>query len=97
MVRRLQEISWKVGLSLFMCSVDLQKAYDTVERTLLWQVLPHIGVPSQMIAAIRQFHDGVGARVRPGDSVFSNMVRGGAGTTARIRAILDTGRNNQRR
>ena len=62
-VRRLQEIRWKVGLSLFMCSIDLQKAYDTVDGTLLWQVLPHIGVSAHLIAAIRQLHDGMGARV----------------------------------
>ena len=51
-VRRLQEIGRKAGVSLFMCFIDLQKAYDTVDRTLLWQVLTRIGVPPQMIAVI---------------------------------------------
>ena len=53
MVRRLQKIGRKEGVSVFMCFIDLQKAYDTVDRTLLWQVLTRIGVPSQMIAVIR--------------------------------------------
>ena len=44
-----QEIGRKAGVSLFMCFIDLQKAYDTVDRTLLWQVLTWIGVPPQMI------------------------------------------------
>ena len=48
-----------------MCFVDLQKAYDTVDRTLLWQVLTRIGVSPQMIAVIQQFHDGLRACVRP--------------------------------
>ena len=65
MVRRLQEIGRKAGVSLFMCFIDLQKAYDTVDRTLLWQVLTRIGVPPKMIAVIQQFHDGMRACVRP--------------------------------
>ena len=69
-VRRLQEIGRKAGVSLFICFIDLQKAYDTVDRTLLWQVLTRIGVPSQMIAVIRQFHDGMRACVRPDDGVY---------------------------
>ena len=71
-VRRLQEVGRKAGVSLFICFIDLQKAYDTVDRTLLWQVLTRIGVPPQMIAVIRQFHDGMRACVRPDDGVFSN-------------------------
>ena len=71
-VRRLQEIRWKAGVSLFMCFIDLQKAYDTVDRTLLWQVLTRIGAPPQMIAAIRQFHDGIRACVQPDDGVCSD-------------------------
>ena len=57
-VRRLQEIGRKAGVSLFICFIDLQKAHHTVDRTLMWQVLTLMGVPSQMIAVIQQFHDG---------------------------------------
>ena len=71
-IRRLQEVGRKAGVSLHMCFTDLQKAYDTVDRTLLWQVLTRIGVPPQMIAVIRQFHDGMRACVRPDDGVRSD-------------------------
>ena len=72
-VRRLQEVGRKAGgMSLHMCFIDLQKAYDTVDRTLLWQVLTPIGVPLQMIAVIRQFHGGMRACVRPDDGVCSD-------------------------
>ena len=71
-VRRLQEIRRKAGVSLFMCFIDLQKVYDTVDRTLLWQVLTRIGVSPQMLAVIQQFHDGMRARVRPDDGVCSD-------------------------
>ena len=60
-------------MSLFMCFIHhLQKAYDTVDRAVLWQVLTRIGVPPQMIAVIRQFHDGMRACVRPDDGVCSD-------------------------
>ena len=52
-VRRLQESEWKAGVYLFMCLIDLQKAYDTVDRTLLWQVLIRIGVSPEIIAVTR--------------------------------------------
>ena len=71
-VRRLQEVGRKAGVSLHMCFIDLQKAYDTVDRTLLWQVPTRTGVPPQMIAVIRQFHDEMRACVRPGDGVCSD-------------------------
>ena len=71
-VRRLQEVGRKAAVSLHMCFVDLQKAYDTVDRTLLWQVLTRIGVPPQMIVVIQQFHDGMRACVRPDDGVCSD-------------------------
>ena len=71
-VRRLKEIRRKTGVSLFICFIDLQKAYDTVDRTLLWQVLTRIRVPPQRIAVIRQFHDGMRACGRPADGVCSD-------------------------
>ena len=70
-VRRLQEIGRKAGVSLFMCFIDLQKAYDTVDRTLLWQVLTRIGVPPQMIAVIQQIHDGMRACVHLSSLLFN--------------------------
>ena len=51
-VRRLQEVRRKAGMSLFMWFIDLQKVHDTVDCTLLRQVLTRIEVPSQMIAVI---------------------------------------------
>ena len=74
-VRRLQEGGRKAGVSLHMCFIDLQKAYDTVDRTFLWQVLTCIGVPRQMIAVIRQFHDEMKACVRPDDGACSDWFK----------------------
>ena len=65
--------NWAEGRSIPLHVLHrLQKAYDTVDRTLLWQVLTRIGVPPQMIAVIQQFHDGMRACVRPDGGVCSD-------------------------
>ena len=51
--------------------VDLQKAYDTVDRDLLWKVLARAGVPSVMIDVNRQTHDRMRTRVRIDDGDLS--------------------------
>ena len=66
-VRRLQELGRNARVPLFLCFIDLQKAYDSVDRTLLWQALARFGTPPQMIEVIRQFHDGMGACVPSDD------------------------------
>ena len=39
-VRRLQELGRTSNTSLEICFIDLAKAYDSVDRVLLWEVLP---------------------------------------------------------
>ena len=63
-VRGVQELAREKDLPLFMCFIDLQKAYDSVDRSLLWKVLARYGVPAKLISIIRQFHDGMRTCVR---------------------------------
>ena len=56
-----------------MCFIDLQKAYDSVDRELLWVVLARFGVPEKMLTVIGQFHEGMRARVRTDDSEHSEL------------------------
>ena len=60
-VRRLQELARKNDTPMYLCFIDLTKAYDFVDRTLLWDVLARFGMPPRMLAVIRQFHDGMQA------------------------------------
>ena len=71
-VRRLQELAQRRRIPLYICFVDLQKAYDSVDRELLWKVLARADVPEEMIAVIRQFHDGMEAQVRMDDGELSD-------------------------
>ena len=71
-VRRLQDLARRRRIPLYMCFVDLQKAYGSVDRELLRKVLAQAGVPEEMVAVIRQFHDGMQAQVRMDDGELSD-------------------------
>ena len=44
-VRGLQELGQASKIPLYMRFIDLQNAYDSVDRELLWVVLARFGVP----------------------------------------------------
>ena len=69
--RMLQEFGRDKDIPIYLCFIDLTKAYDTVDRKLLWLVLARFGVPDKMINIIRAFHDGMRATVRLGDGELS--------------------------
>ena len=70
-IRRLQELARKKRIPLYVCFINVTKAYDSVDLTLLWIVLAQFGLPQKMISAICQFHDGMRACVRLDDRVCS--------------------------
>ena len=54
-----------------MTFVDLTKAFDTVSCEGLWKIMTKFGCPAKFIAMVRQFHDGMLARVQ-NDGEFSD-------------------------
>ena len=44
--------------------VDLKKAYDSVNRELMWWILERIGMPPKIVAVIMGLHKGMRARMR---------------------------------
>ena len=70
-IRWLPELARKKRIPPSVCFIDFTKAYDSVDRTLLWTVLARFGVPHNTILVIRQFHDGMRACVRLDYSVCS--------------------------
>ena len=51
---------------LFLAFIDLTKAFNTVNRNLLWKVLSKFGCPPHFIQMLHAFHDGMSARVTVG-------------------------------
>ena len=68
--RQLQEKCQEQNVDLYMTFVDLTKAFDTVSREGLWKIMAKFGCPAKFIAMVRQFHDGMLARVQ-NDGEFS--------------------------
>ena len=62
--RQLQEKCKEQNVDLYMTFVDLTKAFDTVSRDGLWKIMAKFGCSPRYIAMVRQFHDGMQARVQ---------------------------------
>ena len=69
--RQLQEKCQEQNMDLYMTFVELTKAFDTVIREGLWKIMAKFGCPTKFIAMVRQFHDGMLARVQ-NDDEFSD-------------------------
>ena len=57
--RQLQEKCMEKRVALYTTFVDLTKAFDTVSREGLWQIMAKFGCPDTFISIVRQFHDGM--------------------------------------
>ena len=64
-LRMLMEKSREFCQPLYLCFVDLRKAYDSVNRSALWCVLQKsFGLPSKLVSIIQALHEGTSAAVR---------------------------------
>lgn len=51
-VRRLQQlVGEEKNVHMYVCFIDPQKTYDSVDRSLLWTVLARYGLPAKMISS----------------------------------------------
>ena len=69
--KQLQQKCKEQNMDLYMTFVDLTKAFDTISREDLWKIMVNFGCPTKLIAMVRQFHDGMLARVQ-NDGEFSD-------------------------
>ena len=61
--RQLQEKCIEQYKDLYTTFIDLTKAFDTVCREGLWTIMRKFGCPRKFTVIVRQFHDGMSARV----------------------------------
>ena len=63
-LRLLAEIHRAFRRPLNVAYIDIKSAFDSVDRTALWQALQGIGMPSFLLHLIRDLHEGTTAQVR---------------------------------
>ena len=61
--RQLQEKCREQHRNMCMAFIDLTKAFDTIDRDLLWRVMRRFGCPRKFVAIVRAFHTNMQASV----------------------------------
>lgn len=56
-LRQLQEKSREQGRNMYLCFVDLEKAFDSIPREALWLVLQKLGCTEKFVRLLRLLHD----------------------------------------
>ena len=64
-LRILMQRAKEYNTALYLCFVDIPKAYDSVNRNALWKVLRRSNnLPGKIINILKAFHDGTQGVVR---------------------------------
>ena len=66
-LRQLLEKNREHHKDLYIAFINLSKAFDTINRELLWKHLSKLGVPPKFLSILQQLHDGMQARVLTGE------------------------------
>ena len=56
-----QTIEWQTPL--YVCFVDFEKAFDSIDRQTIWNILLHYGVPIKIVNIIQKLYDGFFCKV----------------------------------
>ena len=64
-LRHLIEKIWnKQGGTTYCCFVDFKKAFDTVLRDKLWNIMEELGIPYGYSAVVHRLYENVRAKIR---------------------------------
>ena len=56
-----QTIEWQT--SLYLTFIDFEKAFDSIDHHVLWNILRHYGIPEKVVSIIRQLYQGFTCQV----------------------------------
>ena len=70
-LRALVERARARGVKLYLCAVDFEKAFDSVDRPLLWAALQRAGIGGSMLPAIQAMYADVPVCVKTAEGLSS--------------------------
>lgn len=72
-LRALVERARSRGVKLYICAVDLEKAFDSVDRSLLWESLQRAGIGGSMLATLQALYADVPVCVKTDEGLSSTF------------------------
>ena len=69
-LRKEMEAYYQSQLPLIALFIDFQKAFDSIDREMIWKILINYGVPEKTVSAVTAISSNSKSRVRLGESLI---------------------------
>ena len=72
-IRQILEKKWEYNKDVCQLFIDFEKAYDSIKRESLYDILIKFGVPKKLVRLIKICLDGTQSKVRIGNYLSSSF------------------------
>ena len=73
-LRQIIEQSNEWRATIYINFIDFAKAFDSINRTALWKILSHYGIPNKIISIIKMLYRDFGAKVICGSNLTEEFI-----------------------
>ena len=56
-MRNIIEQEIERNANLYVCFVDFEKAFDSIDRGILWEIMREYGIPSKLITMVKAMYE----------------------------------------